>query len=482
MGQNNDSLPVDNGESPPGLRKHFWGRDTGPLARLRALLAATRGGVKRARGTVVALIRSRLTGPVQVAPAINAAYSEPETPTPLLNPLVRTATPLLALMARLPTLPPPANLEGLRHRIIAALRRFQSAARAGGVTADQMRAAHFALCAAFDDIIGHTGWGQQADWNERSLIRTFHRTIEPDRDLMTMLDHMIADPHNHVCELELISVCMALGFEGRYRVLDDGPPAFRLVRDQIHRAITEVRGEPPEELSPEWRASPAPRKPLGAVIPSWVATSLIGAAFASFYVLLTLSVGGHADRVYQKLAALLPDRPAVIVHYEPASATAPAEAAASASQLSARARRYQIALGTENAAGMVEVVTERDIDILRISGVNAFLRGGDTLTRAGHQLVERLATQLDREPGRLLVVGHTDDRPNLGIRHPSALALSEARARAVARVLVAHLNAPERVDIEGRADTEPLVPNTSTANRDRNRRVDIVLPHGEVRR
>ena len=423
------------------------------------------------------------------APAtVPAPAIEPPTPTaPTSNPLLRSATPLLGLMGRLPTLPPPSSLDGLRHRIIASLRRFQSAARAAGVSADQMRAAHFILSAAFDDIIAHTDWGQRAGWSERGLIRTFHKTIEPDRGLATLLDHMLTEPERHVWELELIAYCMALGFEGRYRAIDDGPPAFRHVRDQLCRAIVGVRGDAGTELSPEWRPPAPPRKPFTATVPPWVAVSLVGAALAAGYHLLTLSIGAHADRVFQTLASLLPDRPAVIAHYMPAGTPEPATAP---SELSTRAKRYLAALGSESAAGMVEVVTDHGADILRVSGANAFVRGGETLSRAGHQLVERLAALLDREPGHILVVGNTDDRPALSIRLPSALALSEARARAVARVLVAHVDSPDRIDIEGRADTEPLVPNTSPANRDRNRRVDIFLPqpgdaspsHGEAGR
>lgn len=484
MGPDPDTAPARTGLAP--LLRRLDPRRlpaTAAAARLRARLRVVGDDLVRLSDGLTGRIRRELRQRNLLRePPPPDATAEPEAPEPALNPLVRTATPLLALMSRLPTLPPPTNLDGLRHRIIAALRRFQSAARAAGVSADQMRAAHFILCAAFDDIIGHTDWGHQANWSERSLIRTFHKTIEPDRGFVTLLDHMLTEPARHIGELELIAVCMALGFEGRYRVLDDGPPAFRLVRDQLYRAIAGVRGEPEAELSPDWHPAPPPRQPLTAMIPPWVAASLVGAVFAAFYVLLTLSIGGHADRVFQKLAALLPDRPAMIAHYEPASAGAADKGAPEPSQLSLRAKRYQTVLGSESAAGMIEVVTERDIDILRISGANAFVRGGETLSRAGHQLVERLVGLLDREPGHLLVVGHTDDHPTLSIRLPSALALSEARARAVARVLVAHLSAPERVDIEGRADTEPLVPNSTAANRDRNRRVEIVLPHGEARR
>ncbi len=512
MGQNQDTALGQDHENPVVERPDFWRRpNTGRLALLRDGLSAIGESVTGMPKKLAAALKRAPARPqpkpqpqpsAPGAPVVNGAGAvalpaPPPGPAPApapgtmaeaaplaLNPLVRTATPLLALMSRLPTLPPPANLDGLRHRITAALRRFQSAARAGGVTADQMRAAHFILCTAVDDIICHTDWGRDANWSERGLIRTFHKTIDPNRGLVTMLDYMLTEPQRHICELELICLCMALGFEGRYRVLDDGPPAFRHVRDQLYRAITSVRGEPAAELSPEWRpAAPIPR-PLATRIPLWVAACLVGAVFAGFYVVLTLSIGGHADRVFQKLAILLPDRPAVIAHFEPASGSGvPTEAAPTAgSQLSARAKRYQTALGAESAAGMIEVVTDRDIDVLRVSGANAFVRGGEILTRAGHQLIERLAVLLDREPGRLLVIGHADDHPALSIRLPSALALSEARARAVARVLVAHLTLPERVDIEGRGDTEPLVSNTSPANRDRNRRVEIILPHGETRR
>ena len=484
-------------DRPPAGGLAAWRRlGVETAERLRERLAAAllsarleermRGGVERF-GQEVERLRRLIPEPPASTAVPQDAVEPPAPAGPALNPLLRSATPLLGLMGRLPTLPPPSNLDGLRHRIIASLRRFQSAARAAGVSADQMRAAHFILCAAFDDIITHTDWGHHAGWSDRGLIRTFHKSIEPERGLATLLDHMLTEPERHVSELELIAYCMALGFEGRYRAIDDGPPAFRHVRDQLYRAIAGVRGEATAELSPGWRPPPPPRRPFTATVPPWVAVSLVGAVLAAGYLLLTLSIGAHADRVFQTLAALLPDRPAVIAHYMPLGAPEPATAP---SALSTRAKRYLAALGSESAAGMIEVVSDHGADILRVSGANAFVRGGETLSRAGHQLVERLAALLDREPGHILVVGNTDDRPALSIRLPSALALSEARARAVARVLVAHVESPERIDIEGRADTAPLVPNTTPANRDRNRRVDIFLPqpgdappsHGEAGR
>ncbi|MBY6204513.1 Ig-like domain-containing protein [Halomonas denitrificans] len=71
--------------------------------------------------------------------------------------------------------------------------------------------------------------------------------------------------------------------------------------------------------------------------------------------------------------------------------------------------------------------------------------------------------------GRVSVVGHTCD---LG---PAAynMGLSMRRAEAVKRELVALGVDPEAIVIDGRGETEPLVPNTSEDNREMNRRVDV---------
>ncbi len=71
------------------------------------------------------------------------------------------------------------------------------------------------------------------------------------------------------------------------------------------------------------------------------------------------------------------------------------------------------------------------------------------------------------------VSGHTDD-----IGTPAYnLKLSEARAEAVKAWLVAHGIAASRVTSRGYGDTVPLVPNTSDANRFKNRRVELHRPN-----
>jgi outer membrane protein OmpA-like peptidoglycan-associated protein len=65
--------------------------------------------------------------------------------------------------------------------------------------------------------------------------------------------------------------------------------------------------------------------------------------------------------------------------------------------------------------------------------------------------------------------GHTDDVGKAAYN----LTLSGARAEAVKTWLVAHGVAAARLTTHGYGDTVPLVPNTTDANRAKNRRVEL---------
>jgi chemotaxis protein MotB len=74
------------------------------------------------------------------------------------------------------------------------------------------------------------------------------------------------------------------------------------------------------------------------------------------------------------------------------------------------------------------------------------------------------------------VEGHTDAVPIHSPQFPTNWELSTARASAVVRVLAADGVSPSRLTAAGRADLDPIAPETSAAARALNRRVEILLP------
>jgi chemotaxis protein MotB len=100
---------------------------------------------------------------------------------------------------------------------------------------------------------------------------------------------------------------------------------------------------------------------------------------------------------------------------------------------------------------------------------------------AGQAVLDAVAPVLLQLPNDISIEGHTDDEPVTGGPYATNWELSTARATAVLRyLLAAYQFDPARLSASGYADTRPLVPNTSAANRALNRRVEIVVLNQNV--
>jgi len=98
------------------------------------------------------------------------------------------------------------------------------------------------------------------------------------------------------------------------------------------------------------------------------------------------------------------------------------------------------------------------------------------LKPSSYPILDKIATHLKNGDPLIHVEGHTDNQPISTAIYPSNWELSSARASSVVRYLIQkqHIQ-PSRIAAMGYADTRPLVSNTTEANRQKNRRVDIVL-------
>ena len=115
-------------------------------------------------------------------------------------------------------------------------------------------------------------------------------------------------------------------------------------------------------------------------------------------------------------------------------------------------------------------VTRRAIIIRR--QIN-FATNSDEILERSFPLMEEIADVLIRNPQitRVEIQGHTDNRG--GRDHNQEL--SQRRADAVRAWLITHGVAPERLEAIGYGQTRPLVPNITSSNRARNRRVQFMV-------
>jgi len=130
-----------------------------------------------------------------------------------------------------------------------------------------------------------------------------------------------------------------------------------------------------------------------------------------------------------------------------------------------------IVVPTSDLAGAARVdESEKQLKV-RLSSEVLFPKDSARLRPGVRGRLTELAEGLDRRgPGRVTIVGYTDD---LGTAH-HGLILSRRRAAAVAHVLRPGLDkADYSFRVSGRGEADPAVPNTSEKNRKLNRRVEL---------
>lgn len=374
-----------------------------------------------------------------------------------LNPLVAAANPLLNLVTPLRNTLSHPDPVALREQLVQAMRQFESDARAEHVDSEVIKSAHYLLCTFIDETIASTPWGGGGIWSKQSLLVSFHRDVKGGENFFEMLKQFARDPKRHIDLLELMYVCLTLGFTGRYGVVDGGRAQLDELRERLFRILQEERGRPEKELSPHWQGVVDQRNPLIRIVPLWVVGAVGALLLLGIYLGFSYKLSDLSDPVRSDIFAIK------LEGVPPPVAPLPEKL------------RLRPFLESEIQQGLVDVQEDRDKSIVTLRGKNLFRPGTATL-EAGYQgIVTRIALALKSVPGRVVVAGHTDDRPIRTPRFHSNYDLSVARATTVMDLLVANAGNAERFSADGRADNEPLFPNTSEENRARNRRVDITL-------
>ncbi len=387
-----------------------------------------------------------------------------------INPLARAAAPILAAVLRLRGRAQHPDPDGLRRRMADAMREFEQRALATGLDSRSLRAARYALCATVDDVVLSTPWGGHSAWTQQSLTSLFHNEVSGGERFFEILEQMERELGRHAAVVELMYLCLSLGFEGRFRVMPRGAAAQAEFREALYRTLRGRRAEWERELSPHWQGVGTGHRALRARVPPWVVGTAGLALAALVYLGFNLLLAGASDATYARLAGLPPSGPPTIARAVAAPPPPPAPAAEGGTL-----QRLRAFLAPEIRQNLVSVFEDAQTITIRIANRTMFASGEATLNAGYGPLLSRIGTALDAEPGQVLVAGHTDNQPIRTARFPSNWQLSTARAQTVAQAIAARLSEPSRVKAEGRADNEPVAPNATPEGRQANRRTEIIL-------
>ncbi|GAA0754531.1 DotU family type VI secretion system protein [Ideonella azotifigens] len=408
--------------------------------------------IKPRPGGAAAALRNTPAAPAQQDTADEAASTAPG-----LNPLLTLANRLLLLVPQLRATRRVDDPAALRNALAQGIRDFAAQAAAAGIAPERVMATRYVLCTMIDEAAADTPWGGSGVWASHSLLSMFHNETWGGEKVFQLMARLAEKPDVNRDLLELIYAVLTLGFEGRYRVIDNGRAQLEAVRDRLAQILKTQRGDHAPALAQHWQVEATRQRRHLGWLPLAASAAVMALLLVGVYLALSLSLAERSDPVFGQIQSLRLTPPVVAPPPPPA-----------------KPRLAQF-LQPDIKSGQVVVRDEVDRSVITLRGDGLFPPASATLAPEREALMLRIAAALAQMPGAVLVTGHSDSSPIRTPRFPSNWHLSDERAQAVRQLLVSHQVAPERVRAEGRADAEPLVPNDSPANKAMNRRVEISL-------
>jgi type VI secretion system protein ImpK len=386
------------------------------------------------------------------------------------SPLVTEAGAVLSLAASIRSGRARISMQGFHKEAVERIAAYDAAI--AQIYPEEVRLrARYAVCATIDDIaqnlpnIGQDG----AEWARRSMVVQFFRENIGGERFWQLVEELLRNPMANAELIELYADCLAAGFEGKYRVQNDGRSQLQRVLASLYGALEHPRAQSGVELVPNWKGANAPLNKVGLWSKVLLAAAVASAILLAIFIVLRLILWTAGEDAETNVSALTPNEPNLGLSR---IGTAPPPPAAS-DQMT----RIRAFLEPEVRAN--EVVVEEDGQTVRVRTTigQLFQSGSDQLEPGRAQLFERIGRAVETEPGQVTVEGHSDsDKISGSLAFPDNQALSRARAQTVANLLGNVLSNPGRIGVEAYGDSRPIASNETADGKALNRRVEVVIP------
>lgn len=400
------------------------------------------------------------------APDTPIGLSAPENPERRLetiraarNPLLEAARVLLRAQAEMPPRLDSKNaVKTLRVALEQELRSFQALCEKANIRRDHVVGASYCLCTALDEAAMQTTWGgngagkgKLSAWTQEGLCSTFHQDRDGGDKLYYLIGRLMTEPKEHLDLLEVIYRILSLGFEGRLRHNGDGARQHDAVRLRLYTEITSQRGPVPVALSPHWESDTTGRSRPFYDFPVWITVVVLSVILLAFYGYAKYDLMTRSATVQQEIADIARMRPP------------PAPPMLHLKEL----------LQDPIAAGKVSVDEDEHHSSVTFRGDDMFGAGNASVNPSMQPLLNKIAAEIIRVPGKVTVIGHSDNQPVRSRAFSSNQSLSEERAAQVMQMLQGAGVPLSRLEAIGKGDTAPIADNRTFQGRAQNRRVEI---------
>lgn len=373
------------------------------------------------------------------------------------NPLLEASRVLLRAQADMPEKFASKNaIASLRTLFKQEVRVFERLCEQANIRRDHMIGARYCLCTALDETVTQTAWGKAGSsgiaWIKEGLATTFHGDLDGGDKVYLLIGRLLEDPHEHRDLLEVIYRTLSLGFEGRYRGGGDGTRKHDAIRQRLYNVITSQREPVPLALSPHWQSSAKGKRLSFYDFPVWITATVLSVVLLGLFGWFRYELFNRSEDVRKQIVDIArmtpPPAPPLQLHLK---------------QL----------LRDEIATGTVSVDEDARRSAVTFRGDAMFRPGGASVQASMNPLISKIAAEIAKVPGKVTVLGYTDNVPIRSRHFVSNQALSEERATQVMQMLQAAGVQASRLEAVGKGDADPVGDNRTAQGRAQNRRVEI---------
>ncbi len=187
-----------------------------------------------------------------------------------INPLAAAASALFSLASRFRQIDDYPKINELHANLVHEVNAFIWGAQRRSYSDDEVLVARYVICATLDEIIQNTTWGKVAKWHENNLLSYFQGEAWGGERFFIILEKLREYPETYIDLLEFIYLCLSSGFEGQFRVFENGKLQLQAIVDDLYQFIRKQRRHYSHQLNHKQEPYKRLAAKLPALSPLWI--------------------------------------------------------------------------------------------------------------------------------------------------------------------------------------------------------------------
>ncbi|SFV57373.1 Outer membrane protein ImpK/VasF, OmpA/MotB domain [hydrothermal vent metagenome] len=211
------------------------------------------------------------------------------------NPLLSLSSEIFKEIDNLQNSYDVGSLNEVRSSLIKDIEYFTETGIEKGIENSQVILARYILCTFSDELVCTTYWGKDNNWANSSLLGYFYNETYGGDKFFKILEQLLRAPAKYINLLELMYICLSLGFEGKYRIQNRGKMELDSIRESLYRQMKMMQIRENQNFYTKQKPSVQRNHIVYKTSHQILAVSIV-LIMSLVYGLLTFSLVGKEDR------------------------------------------------------------------------------------------------------------------------------------------------------------------------------------------